>query len=230
MVTQLQESIGRLTLFAKRNGVPATLKRLAVGAKRVLTGESLVLFYCDLVCFHAGPPGVLTHGTIERKNSMAELALGTLDRLMISGYPPEVRRRLSERFGRGASLWLFHWEGQLAAYGWTLCGGTVEPHFFPLGANDVHLFDFFVFPEFRGRRINPSLVNHILHCLASEHRSRAFIETSQWNTAQLRSIRRMPFEQLGSAKKFQVFHRIVVHWSRESPVNGPASKPREPHL
>ena len=139
---------------------------------------------------------------------MAEDQLDTREmrQLVNSSYPPSARRRLSERFARGASLWLFEIDNDLAAYGWTLRGDTIEPHFFPLGSNDVHLFDFFVFPEYRGRRLNPALVNDILSELAIESRyqGRAFIDAADWNTPQLHSLKRMSFHQLGCARKYEL--------------------------
>ena len=65
--------------------------------------------------------------------------------------PKLAHRNIKERFDKGASLWLIKFEDRLAGYGWTLQGRTIEPHYFPLGQDDVHLFDFHVFPKYRGR-------------------------------------------------------------------------------
>jgi ribosomal protein S18 acetylase RimI-like enzyme len=110
-------------------------------------------------------------------------------------------------------LWLFKQDGEVAAYGWTLIGKTVVPHYFPLGPNDAHLFDFFVMPKFRGRGINPTLVRHILAQLAGEKRRRAFIEAAEWNTAQLTSLAKTPFQKMGSARKFRLLGKPIVLWS-----------------
>ena len=72
-------------------------------------------------------------------------------------------------------MWLIKSAGKLAGFGWTLQGDTIEPHYFPLAQDDVHLFDFHVFPQYRGQGLNPFLVNYILHSLASESSGRAFI-------------------------------------------------------
>jgi len=84
--------------------------------------------------------------------------------------PKLAHQSMKERFGLGASLWLIKSRDKLAGYGWTLRGGTVEPHYFPLGQDDVHLFDFHVFPHYRGQGMNPFLVIHILRSLAAEGR------------------------------------------------------------
>jgi GNAT superfamily N-acetyltransferase len=209
------DSFGRFLHYARHHSVQATLNRIHVSFKRIRAGNRQVLFFCDLRTCEATMPDGPGHTNVERKNAETELDSHDLQRIVNSWNPKIARQRLSERFRQGASLWLFKLDGHLAAYGWTIIGRTVEPHFFPLGVNDAHLFDYFVFPEFRGRRINPALVNHILACLASERRSRAFIEAAEWNTPQLTSLGRTPFRPFGRARKWHVFGKILVAWSRE---------------
>ena len=144
------------------------------------------------------------------QDDLSSEELGLLEK---SWNPSIVRRLMAERFQRGASLWVVKWEKQLAGYGWTLTGTTIEPHFFPIGIHDVHLFDFCVFPEYRGRRINPSLVGHILDELAADGKSRAFIEAEEWNQSQLSSLSRTPFQQLGLALRFRILGKTFVLWS-----------------
>jgi ribosomal protein S18 acetylase RimI-like enzyme len=108
--------------------------------------------------------------------------------------------------------------GKLPGYGWTLQGGTIEPHYFPLAQDDVHLFDFHVFPQYRGQGINPFLVTHILHSMTGECGGRAFIEAAEWNEAQLSSLRKTPFRCMGWAKKSTIFHRTIVCWAQTEVV------------
>jgi len=112
-------------------------------------------------------------------------------------------------------MWLIDIEGKLAGYGCTLRGCTVEPHYFRLGPDDVHLFDFQVFPQYRGRGLNPLLVNYILRSVAFECRGRAFIEAAEWNRAQLASLRRTPFRRFGAARKFTLLGSTVVCWANK---------------
>ena len=97
-------------------------------------------------------------------------------------------------------------------------GRTVEPHYFRLGPDDVHLFDFHVFPQYRGQGVNPLLVSYILRSLAAEGQGRAFIEAAEWNQAQLASLRRTPFRRLGSARKFTLFRYTMVCWDENKAV------------
>ena len=81
----------------------------------------------------------------------------------------------------------------------------------------MHLFDFHVFPQYRGRGINPFLVTHILESLARVGAGRAFIEAAEWNKAQLSSLTKTPFRRLGMARKLTIFRRTIVLWS-DGPV------------
>jgi ribosomal protein S18 acetylase RimI-like enzyme len=130
-----------------------------------------------------------------------------------------ARRNIDQRFDAAAVLWLIKSEGELAGYGWTLQGGTMEPYYFPLGTQDVHLFDFHVFPRYRGRGMNPLLVRHILRRLAAEGLGRAFIEAAEWNRAQLSSLGKTPFRRFGSARKWTALRRTVVFWANGDTVD-----------
>lgn len=88
----------------------------------------------------------------------------------------------------------------------------MEPHYFRLGREDVHLFDFYVFPPYRGQGLNPLLLTNILHNLTTECAGRAFIEAAEWNHAQLASLRKTSFHRLGQASKFTIFRRTIVCW------------------
>ncbi len=204
--------------YAKRHGVRATINRVGTAFHRARIGNWHVLFYCDLAAIQPSAHLELKDARVERKNSGDELSGEDLQQILSAWNPQIARRRLAERFAQGAVLWLCKLDGRLAAYGWTIIGRTMERHFMPLGGNDVHLFDFLVVPEFRGRRINPALVNHILSQLAAEGRSRAFIEAAVWNTAQLASLGRTLFRPLGRAWKCQCFGRTLVMWSDWQPI------------
>lgn len=174
----------------------------------------MVLFYYD---FPSVPGTASTSNRpdrlqVERKQSQEEIHQQDLQRIVNFWNPRLARLDLEKRFKAGATLWLVRSQGQLAGYGWTLTGRTVEPHYVPLGANDVHLFDFLVYPEYRGKRINPSLVTHILDQLSREGKIRAYIEVAGWNQAQLTSLSKTPFHHFGIARKLSLFGRTIVEW------------------
>jgi len=214
----VSSSISRFTVYCKHNGLRATVRRGGPAAWRALFSSRMVLFYCDLSTL--GSPTADLQGSleVERHKTQTDLSLRDLEEMTSFWNPGQARRNIDERFELGASLWLMRVENKLAGYGWTLQGHTVEPHFFRLGPDDVHLFDFHVFPQYRGRGVNPSLVNSILRSIAIESQGRAFIEAAEWNQAQLASLRKTPFRPLGSARKFTLLWHTLVHWRADEPV------------
>jgi ribosomal protein S18 acetylase RimI-like enzyme len=185
--------------------------------RRLLSAGRMVIFYHDF------PPtpvetylkDVPAHVTFERINSQEELAGADLVKIVNFWNPKLAERNLKERFAIGATLWLVRDQDELAGYGWTLTGKTVRPYFVPLGPNDIHLFDFLVFPEFRGRRLNPALVGFILDTLGREGRSRAYIEVAEWNDKELRSLEKTSFHHLGMARRSIFLRRTIVDWRRD---------------
>jgi GNAT superfamily N-acetyltransferase len=205
--------IQRILDYSRRHGFRATIDRAWLACRRLPRGKQLVLFYCDLTRLPATPIDHVAPGRVDRICEESRLNAQDLAQIAEIGYAKGIRRQLSERFARGASLWLFKSQETLMGYGWTISGNTMAPHFYPLGRDDVHLFDFFVMPQYRGLGINISLVNHVLTALASEGKSRAFIEAAEWNRAQLRSLSRMPFNMLGQASKCRVLGKTIVVWT-----------------
>jgi ribosomal protein S18 acetylase RimI-like enzyme len=208
----ISSSVSRFTDYFRRNGLWATLRRLRVATRRSLFSSRSVLFYCDLSTLKPVTSDLPSSLKVERYASQSGLSHADQQEIINVWNPEQARRNLKERFGLGASIWLIKSEDHLAGYGWTLQGRTVEPHYFPLAPDDVHLFDFHVFPQYRGRGVNPLLVSQILHKLSIECRGRAFIEAAEWNQAQLASLRRTPFHRLGLGRRLAIFGRATVCW------------------
>ncbi|MGO8697125.1 MAG: GNAT family N-acetyltransferase [Limisphaerales bacterium] len=221
------DSFARFFHYVRAKGVLAALKRLRLSWTRLRAGGNrMVLFFCSLPgCDPAALEGPV-QGTVERKNSRAELDEHDFSQIIGSWNATIAGRRLQERFGRGATLWLYKVDGKLAGYGWSVLADPMEPHYHPLGFNDAHLFDFFVFPEYRGRRVNPQLVLAVLRRLKTEGRDRAFIEAAEWNTPQLHSLGRTPFVELGRALKYHFFGRPLVLWTQRKPASKPNCNPQ----
>lgn len=171
-----------------------------------------VLFVCNLPV-SSRAENILCSGDVERKTSAVDVSPKDLERIVSHWNPRGKQRQIDERFAANSELWLVRCEGVIAAYGWTIKGRTMESHFFPLTSGDIHLFDFFVFPEFRGRRLNPVLVWNILVEASRENLSKAFIEAAGWNKPQILSLARTPFRQFGVARKLNVGKLTLVSWS-----------------
>ena len=212
------ESISRLINYYERHGFGATLQRGRVFLRRCFLSRRFIVYYFDLskngsVSLVQNWPENLT---VTRVSRQEEIDAKDWEKIVNFWNPELSRRDFSKRFKEGATAWLIRSHGNLACYGWTLTGRSIQPHFLPFGANDVHLFDFLVFPEFRGQRINPTLVSYILNGLIAENRTRAYIEVAEWNQAQLDSLSHTEFRQLGVAHKTIRRGRTVVVWGKSS--------------
>jgi hypothetical protein len=219
LIVSLSSSVSRVTEYYRRHGLAATLQRASVGAKRALIAGEMVVFYCDLGSRKLRPMQAPTGCSVRRIRSLTELGSDRFQEMTSVWNPKLAQQNIRERFEKGASLWLVESDNQLAGFGWTLEGTTIEPYYFPLGTKDVQLFDFFIFPKFRGRTLYWLLTNHILYTLAAEGWSRAFADTGAWNRAQLAAFQMTPFRVLGSVKTYKLFGRLLTSWS----VNRPRS-------
>jgi len=210
--------VSRLTEYYKRHGFAATLRRAGLGARRMLFDGRMVVFYCDL--YEGRLPQVIVSKAlrVERIQALTELSPEDLQAMTSFWNPKLASGNIRERFEKGATLWMVECEGQLAGYGWTMQGQTIAPYYFPLGPDDVHLFDFHVLPSYRGRGINPCLVGQILDHLETNGAGRAFIEAAEWNNAQLSSLRKTQFRCLGLARSFTILGHTFVSWMRNDDV------------
>lgn len=214
----ISSSISRITEYYKRHGLAATFGRARLAGERALFAGRMVVFYCDLDVRRLPPVNVPKAMRLERLTALAELSEERLQAITSFWNKELASRNIRERFEKGASLWLVECEGQLAGYGWTLQGKAIAPYYFPLGPDDVQLFDFYVSTRFRGRAIHWLLTCHILHTLAAEGRSRAFADTGEWNQAQLASFKMTPFRLLGYVRTYRVFGQLLNRWVASPPV------------
>lgn len=214
---RISASISRLTAYYTRHGFGATFRRAGVAAKRALFSNRMVVFYCDLTKQSTGPVNTPSSLKVERLKSYAELGAHDLQEMTSFWNPRQAHRNIRERFEKGASLWLIKSESKLAGYSWTLRGKTIAPYYFLLGEDDVQLFDFYVFPKFRGRAILWFLVANILHRLKAEGRARVFGDVAEWNQPSLSFYKMTPFRRLGLVRSFTILGHTFVSWVDNDP-------------
>jgi ribosomal protein S18 acetylase RimI-like enzyme len=208
----ISNSISRVTDYYARHGFAVTIRRARLAAERTLFAGRMVVFYCDLdekKLPHGETPEALK---VERLDGLSELTAKHLQEMTGFWNEKLANRNIRERFEKGAWLWLLQCDEQLAGYGWTLRGGTIKPYCFPLAQDDVHLFDFHVFPHYRGRGMNRYLISRIVDSLSENCGGRAFIEAAEWNEAQLSSLAKTSFRCLGSFRSFCILGATFVSW------------------
>jgi hypothetical protein len=214
----ISNSISRFTAYCSRHGFRATIRRAGLALKRGLFAGRMVVFYCDLPRQLGRLVNIPGYIRVDRLRNEAELSPADLQEITSFWNPKQARRNIVERFADGASLWLIKSKDKVAGYGWTLRGRTIAEYYFRLGENDVQLFDFYVFPKFRGRALHWLLTAYIVQTLAAEGAARAFADTAEWNQAQLASFKMTPFRRLGLVKSFTLFGRTFVSWVENEPV------------
>lgn len=219
----LSNSISRFTEYFRRHGFRATVRRAGVAARRTILAGDMVVFYCDLDLDKLRPVRVPAGFSIQRIESLPDLGSADFEQVTAFWNPKLASANIRERFESGAVLWMVKSGDSVAGYGWTLRGASIEPYYFPLGADDVQFFDFYVAPKFRGRALHWLLTGHILRALAAEGGARAFADTGEWNEPQLASFRMTKFRQLGRVRAFKLFGRQLTHWKTNEPAKEPRS-------
>src|ERR1039458_5887389 len=128
----IPSSISRFTVYFKRNGLGATVRRIGLAARRALFSSRMVLFYCDLSVLSFPTADLPSSLKVERHRNQTDLSQQDLQEITSFWNPQQARRNIKERFELGASLWLIKFKDELAGYGWTLQGRNGDARYFPL--------------------------------------------------------------------------------------------------
>jgi Acetyltransferase (GNAT) family len=219
----IASSITRFSDYYARHGVRATVQRATVQLRRSLFARRMVVYQCDLHTQKL-PIRMPESAHVDRVRSLAELTPEHLQELTSFWNPKQARHNIEERLSKGATLWLISSSGNLAGYGWTIKGRPIAPFYFPVGNDDVQLFDFYVFPKFRGRAMHWVLTTYILRTLAEENGGRAYADTGEWNEAQIAAFKMTPFKPLGMVRTFTIFGRRFTSWVDEVPTVAPQKR------
>jgi ribosomal protein S18 acetylase RimI-like enzyme len=206
-------SISRLTTYYTRHGFRATIRRAGVAMKRSLFSGRMVVFYFDFGKQTLRDLAIPSSVKVDRVRSGSELVQQDMETLIGHWNPKLAQRRMNERFGKGASLWVVRRENQLAGYCWTLKGKAIAPYYLPLAPDDTQLFDVYVLPRSRGGAVAWYLISSVLHALKDEGGARVYADMGEWNSASLALYSRMtPFRRLGTARSFTILGHKFITW------------------
>jgi len=168
------------------------------------------LYYLNLDDFE--PEQALVQCTVVEIKGIEAESLTSICYLQESIKQGKVREFVS-RLETGASIWIIYdLAGQALGYGCTMQDSTYKPHYFELLPGDVHLFDFFVHEDHRGKGINRHLMNEVLRAQKTRGMTRAHIECAAWNTSQIRSLSLTKFRHFADVMKLGLGSRRVVVW------------------
>ncbi len=120
---------------------------------------------------------------------------------------------IRDRFNKGAVLWLYKVDGNLAGYCWTIVKNHSEPAFFPLTDTDVHFVGTEIFPDFRGGDLFRLFDEATKINLKKEGSRRYFSETYLWNERAVKAIlKKTSARKIGIATRFSIFGKNIVIW------------------
>ena len=207
----LSDAYLRAGNYLRKHGLKKTASRFLTQVKRQILVNREVVFWLDLSTW--SPEARSADGysvvSIERTADIPE----AFRALLAQEYPAELQERDNRRrLGEGATLWCLRRSTEFIGFTWTVPGKTLKPYYFPLTPRDVHIIANFIFPAYRGQRLNSVLMQHVLHALKTAGAQRAYIETAEWNEAELRSLDRSGFIRLGRGSRRARQGRTVVTW------------------
>jgi ribosomal protein S18 acetylase RimI-like enzyme len=200
--------------YYRHRGAKQTALRIKEAVRRLLFANRDVLFYVDLVEW--SPSMTVDRScpfTIHRITCESEFPEIWLTRIL-EQLPPEVYVvHMKKRFAKGATIWCLRQEEVLIGFLWTLVGDTMMPHYYPLIASDVHIFDGFILPQYRGQGTFTLMMTLVMERLKQMGLRRAYVEASEWNTLASRAFEKMQFHFLGVAhQRFRKGKTVVTWW------------------
>ncbi len=203
----------RVKKYLEKHGIKAIVERALLEFKNQLFFNRDIVFRFDLLDKKYEVLSIPEKYVIERMKKRSEIP----DKFMKSFKEHQavelLDNNIRRRFENGAFLWCLIKEGDFIGYIWSIVGKAMKPYYLPLTENDVHMFDNFIFPQYRGRMYNSILMNHVLERLRIEGLQRAYMETAEWNRAECKSLIKNGFVQISFAKKrFRCGKNIVTWW------------------
>ena len=202
----------KLARYIRTYGLGKSVQRIMEISWLKLFDKPDVIYYADLSSFQMPISNLPKHVTIvERQSSeaMTEEEKAELDTQI--GHQL-IAPQLKERFDQGASVWFIQVNEKTAGMVWTLVGQTIEPFYYFMTSGDVHFFNNVVFPGYRGKGLNPYLINSVLQEMKEKKLIRAYIETNLRNVREQRSLMKTGFIPLGIAKKKARGDRQITSW------------------
>ncbi len=151
---------------------------------------------------------------VDRYSSKTDVDEGIFNELRaIRG--EEMVREVDKLFSKGCELWIGRLEGKLAGICWSRRGKKRSDYFVPLGESDATILSCFVFPDFRGRKIYPTMLETMVNVMLSQDQTgNVYIDCKSWNTASIRGIQKAGFISIGKAVRMVLFNRVWILWNR----------------
>ena len=155
-------------------------------------------------------PGLLT----ERYEARSAVDPNIISKLQMTRRP-ELIRELDKLFARGCELWLGVIEGEIVAICWSHSHKKRTDYFVALDEDDAMILSCFVFPQYRGRGIYPTMLETIVRTLkGNDQVSNVYIDCKSWNVPSIRGIQKAGFDFIGSAVRIVLCGRVWILQNR----------------
>jgi len=210
----------RLARYFKSNGLVKTVCHCFEKAGQSIFGRRFIIFFVELTKLNDEGIRMPQNFAVECRKNVGEITKDELETLIHYGGERIIRYKLKNRFGKGAYLWLMKVGGRAVGMVWTTRQKTLQPYYYPMSPNDVHVFDNEVFLDYRGRGINPFLINYVVFALKKEGLVRAYIETRVKNIPEIRSLAKTHFSNYASAIKLHIFGHNITFWFKTKNAKG----------
>jgi hypothetical protein len=116
-------------------------------------------------------------------------------------------------FSKGAHLWLGYLNGQFAHIAYTRSGDRVGSFFLPITPECILIEDCVTLPKYRGHRLYPATLIHIVRTLRNKGFKTFYIYCSDWNVPSAQAILRAGFHLIGRGRYKKRGHIV---WLQES--------------
>lgn len=171
-----------------------------------------MVFYTDLSQSNEKPMSPPVNITVESVFNESQIPYNVMQALIKHVGKEIIIHQVRERFSSEATLWVIRSGGNLAGYVWSAGRSEFGPYYFPIGENDVFLFDGAVLEDYRGKNIYPVLLSNVLYGLKTSGKSRAYYDAHSWNEAVIRSFMKVKAKKLGIVKKYRIGRKHYIVW------------------
>jgi RimJ/RimL family protein N-acetyltransferase len=207
--------------YYRLHGAKNTVKRFGESLRRMIFLNRDVIYSMDLADWTSRAPKSRDSYFVERIDREADIPEPFLKSIGEQQSEEMFKDYLKRRLEKGATLWCFRNEKEYLGYFWVFIGRTMKPHYIPLLAKDVHIFDGFIFPANRGQGEMAVMMDLVIDRLKTQGLRRAYIETAEWNASSRKFIEKMGYAKIGCAKQRYRRGKNVVTWQVEKSGDDP---------
>jgi len=210
---QIYKIFRRFINYYQKKGFLKTVSRIFEQFYRILFKSKTVLFFADMSEVDNSKLKLPQDIVIEYKESFNQALQSDMKKMI--NYWEDIMEmdRARERFEKGAILWIIKSKADIAGFGWSIRGKMVSPYHLPITPNDVVLFDFFTFEEYRGHGFYALLLENIKGKMKLEGVSRVYGHSYEWNRSSIHGLEKGNMHKFIVTRKFHFWGRNITIWS-----------------